>query len=99
MGESQDTSPPFLTLALAGGEWSASSPDFLNPGKRPQSWSGHWVVEKNLLTPAGIEPQPSSSEPIIILTALLVRVRKSFNKIYRSRKPRLWSQGSAGLTT
>jgi hypothetical protein len=56
--------PPFVTLALDGGEWSASLPCCFTPqGKSPRypldrslggahSWSGCFGVEKNL-GPAG----------------------------------------------
>jgi hypothetical protein len=48
--------PPFLTLVLDGGEWSASRSCHFKPGERrvgePQSRSGCRGVEKNLV-PAG----------------------------------------------
>jgi hypothetical protein len=34
------TVPPFLTLALVGGEWSASRPGSFTPGTH---WLGGWV--------------------------------------------------------
>jgi hypothetical protein len=51
--------PPFFTSALGGGEWSASRPTALSPGKElpvpigerlggPQSRSGRCGEEKNL---------------------------------------------------
>jgi hypothetical protein len=54
--------PPFLTLALGGGEWSASRPGERVPGTH---WIGGCVghrageEEKNVGMP-GIEPGPSS---------------------------------------
>jgi hypothetical protein len=60
--------PPFLTLALDGGEWSASCPGRFIPGEIAPGT--HWIdwvgprasldaVEKVLLL-LGIKPQPSS---------------------------------------
>jgi hypothetical protein len=58
---------PFLTAALAGGEWSASRPCRLTPGGNspqypldrrlggPQSRSGCYKEEKNILPLLGIE--------------------------------------------
>jgi hypothetical protein len=42
---SRDIAPPFLTSALDGGEWSASRPCRLNPGKGAACthWIGGWV--------------------------------------------------------
>jgi hypothetical protein len=56
-----------LTSALDGGEWSASTPAALPPGKEPQypldrrlggpqSHFGHGGKEKNSQPPLGIEP-------------------------------------------
>jgi hypothetical protein len=63
--------PPFLTSALDGGEWSASSPGRLTPGETaPRTHCiGGWIepradlgtVEKNLLLLTGIETRQSSS--------------------------------------
>jgi hypothetical protein len=74
--------PSFLTLALAGGECSASRPRRLYArGKSlccpldrrlggPRSHSGSSAVEKNPLTLSGIELQLSSLLPVAILTEL-----------------------------
>jgi hypothetical protein len=73
----------FLTLALVGGEWSASRPGCFTPGERaplypldrrlggPQSWSGRHEVK--ILAPTRTRnptPWSSSPYPIAILTAL-----------------------------
>jgi hypothetical protein len=59
-----------LTLALDGGEWSASrlysqgkSPWYPLDGRLggPYSWSGHGVEEKNSQSPLGIKPLSSDS--------------------------------------
>jgi hypothetical protein len=57
--------PPFLTLALDGGEWSASPPKKKPPvpieletGWAPDR-SGSCGVEKNILPLPGIEPRAS----------------------------------------
>jgi hypothetical protein len=63
--------PPFLTLALDGGEWSASGPYFFTPRVRAPdyNWIGGWVgpragldvVEKRKILPLlEFEPWPSS---------------------------------------
>jgi hypothetical protein len=63
--------PPFLTLALDGGEWSASHPGHYNPGQRTLDthWIEGWVGprvgqdtigKRKILTLPGIEPWPSS---------------------------------------
>jgi hypothetical protein len=57
-GGSGDIALPFLTLALDGGEWSASHPGSCIPSGRAQS--GHCGEEKNPLPLLGIEPWPSS---------------------------------------
>jgi hypothetical protein len=37
--------PPFLTLALDGGDWWASCPSCFTPGERAPAthWTGHWA--------------------------------------------------------
>jgi hypothetical protein len=61
----------FMTLALAGGEWSASRPSRYNPRERAPGthWIGGWVdsragldnVDKRkFLTLLGFEPRPLS---------------------------------------
>jgi hypothetical protein len=72
---------PVLTSALGGGEWSASCPCCFTCGERapqysldrrlggPQSQSGHYKVEKNLLPLLGIEL--SYQAPILYLLLLL----------------------------
>jgi hypothetical protein len=69
--------PSFLTSALDGSEWSASSSSRFTsryPLDRklgePQSRSGRRGVQKNLLSLSGIEPQPSSQHPVAIPTVL-----------------------------
>jgi hypothetical protein len=64
--------PPFITLALDGGELSASCPCCFTPGDRAsfspldrrlsgcQSWSGCYGEEKNLLLLLVIKPRSSS---------------------------------------
>jgi hypothetical protein len=62
----------FLTLALAGGEWSASHPGHFTPGERALGthWIGGWmdpraclddVEKRKFLTLLGLELQPLSS--------------------------------------
>jgi hypothetical protein len=70
--------PPFLASALDKGDWSASHPNHVTPGEEapstpsdrrlvgPQRWSGHCGVKKNFLPLPGIEPLPSSLQPVII---------------------------------
>jgi hypothetical protein len=63
--------PPFLTSALAGGEWSASSLDRFAPGKELTASNGQeagWAIEPvfTLLSLPGIEPPPSNPWPIRI---------------------------------
>jgi hypothetical protein len=68
---SGDIVPPFLILALDGGEWSASRPGHFTPGERapnpldwwlggPQNRSGRCIVEKNISPLPEIEPRPSN---------------------------------------
>jgi hypothetical protein len=63
--------PPFLTLVLDGGEWSASRPGRFTPEESAPGthWIGGWVgprvrldsMEKRQILPLpGIEPRPSS---------------------------------------
>jgi hypothetical protein len=65
--------PPFLTLALDGGEQSASQPGHFTPRERMPgtNWIGGWVgpragldaVHKRKILPMlGTEPQPSSPQ-------------------------------------
>jgi hypothetical protein len=65
----------FLTLALAGGEWSASHPGHFTPGERAHGtyWIGGWVslragldsVEKReFLTLPGLKSNPSVVQPV-----------------------------------
>jgi hypothetical protein len=63
------TAPTFLIAAIDGGEWSASCPATLPPGRNspryplnrrlgvPQTRSGHCRVEENKFLLLGIEPQ------------------------------------------
>jgi hypothetical protein len=72
----------FLTLALVGGEWSASRPSRFTPGKEPPGthWIGGWVdpkaglddVEKILDPTATRTPTTwsSSPQPVAIPTTL-----------------------------
>jgi hypothetical protein len=62
--------PPFSTLALDGGEWSASRPGRFTPGEIVSGthWIGGWVgprtgldqKKRKFLPLSGIEPWPSS---------------------------------------
>jgi hypothetical protein len=73
--------PPFLTLALDGGEWPASHPGCFTAGERAPGthWIGGWVgprasleaVEKRKILPQPeFEPWLSSLWPIAISTEL-----------------------------
>jgi hypothetical protein len=69
MGEWMYRSTFSLTLALAGGEWSASRPGRFTPGERaPRThWIGGWVDDmekrKFLILPA-LELRPSVIQPV-----------------------------------
>jgi hypothetical protein len=71
MGEWIYSSHIFLTLALAGGEWSASHPSLFTPGEIAPGthWIGGWVdpraslddmEKRKFLTLPGLKRQPLS---------------------------------------
>jgi hypothetical protein len=73
-------SPPFLTSALDGGEWSASRPCLFNPQKNlqypldrilggPQIPSGRCGAEKNILHLPGNEPGRPAHRISNVITA------------------------------
>jgi hypothetical protein len=75
------TSPPFLTSALDGGEWSASRPGRFYPREIAlgTDWIGGWVGTKagldamekmKVLSLPGIEPRPPSRQPVAMPTEL-----------------------------
>jgi hypothetical protein len=78
---SGDTAPPLLTSALDAGERSVSwtgrfilekrtSYPLQKRRGRPQSRSGRCGFERNFLPLPGIDPRPSSMQPIAIPTEL-----------------------------
>jgi hypothetical protein len=77
---SEGITPPFLTWALNGDQWSASRPGrFALRGKNPQYPLGIWVgsragldvLENTKILPLpGIEPRPSSQWSVAIPTEL-----------------------------
>jgi hypothetical protein len=69
--------PPFFTLALDGGEWSALRSGRFTPGKEPtcpfyrrlsgpQILSGRCGVETIIFPLSGIESRPLSHRPVTI---------------------------------
>jgi hypothetical protein len=84
---SESIAPPFLTLALDGGECSASCPGRFTLGTH---WMGSWVgprtgldaVEVRKIVPQpGIKPRPSSSWPVATPTPMRTA---SFSKVKSS---------------
>jgi hypothetical protein len=69
----------FFTSALVGGEWSASRPGRLNPGKEPLVPIGEeagWRKRRKILTPPVLELRPlgrPARSAVTILTALTRR--------------------------
>jgi hypothetical protein len=85
------TAPPFMTSALHGGEWSASSPSRFTPGERAPGthWIGGWVgprvgldaMEKKKVCSCR-EPNPDSP----VRSPSLYRLSYTNRSMYRWQK-------------
>jgi hypothetical protein len=82
-----DTDPLILTLALDGGEWSASRPDRFNPRERAPGthWIGGWLGPRSVLD-AVVKRKtqaPCSSESSLFnFTDFSALIIPSFNQAY-----------------